>query len=1157
MAVNYTNLFADMGVFIKTINQFQNSATGLPASLSGEITGATQGNPCVVGSTAHGLKTGDRIRIDGVEGMTELNDIDYTITVVDVDNFQLGGIDATGFGTWTANGVWTRYAPRPDLPELLDSIESSLNGTSRHDLLDGVPSLFDGFKDAVIAWSDALAGKVDERLIHRVTVLSELPGVGNSTALQDVLVELYRDMIDQAQSIKLNTVTLGSATADSGNTGNGTVMNDKVLDGVSVPFDGGFANLEWKGTNSELCVASETMTLTCISDEDTDGLPAGEEIFLWEGEAQPDTPLGWKTEGSGVSLSIPTLNAHNLISNRNFESWSANVPESWDLDNGTAGTHISQETLASNVYRGDSAAKFSGDGAEATIQISQTIPLRLLTPNRRYLLTCFVRGSAAIAAGTLTIQFESPSGGYTAGSTEKITMSSSDLSTQTTYGREEFYFTVPNKIPDDLELVVKITGTLTSAKDVWVDSLAFGPVEWGGGLNVAIVAGSIQFVRGDRFTFTVANDDIGAFQEYFRKRHRFQFPSNASPTITFVQEAASGTVSVPPPAATITTYLDDIFTTAEAAPLTSPRTCEPSDPTLTAPGEIIFTDTGNDFSISSSRLQLGQQGVWGDPAAHGRNTDDSGFPRQRCFHFTASPGTAQYCAWGWIIDETPAEADMKHAMYMLSDRTIRLRHTLDAAPTGEFAGIFWDNEALDFKIFTRKDGGALWMVKGGYFGSDYRPLGFSITGTDVTLYNAVMSQTMSSGYTDTWKVDDEVPPTLYMSYFNGNVSTSQYDIGLAISNSLAQTGRLVENPCLPKGAVSAWDETHVKDPFPLKDGNDVKIWYHGLGAGGAKIGLATSPDGISNFVRSGANPLLSGSGWSSGGVQFPYVYKDADSVPARRYRMLFSGFDGSGNAAIGRAYSPDGVGWTENGSNPVIPRGSAGEFDASILLSGALIKVAGTYYFFYGGRNSTGFPHDDSVGLVTFTDWDGTFTKHASSPVLLRRTGDQALTANMALGSDTVKVGDSTVFDLNEVVVLLSAAGPNVAEQVKIQSKPDNETIIVSRTARQAFNTADNARIQTILRSVDPMDIWLDGGTYRMLATAFQSGISQSILEMMYLLKCPAATFPLGWEYDHENSPGHWLPSLGAALGWDARSSENLRFLRDADTHERVTMSLV
>jgi hypothetical protein len=421
----------------------------------------------------------------------------------------------------------------------LANIITKLSSTGREDILSGVQELYDGMKDSGISWATSNVSKINERIQHRATVLEELSGLGMGSDVLTILIELSRDMVVNSQDINASVVTVGAVTTDAGNTGNAVLLVDKVLDGVNSPINGGPYNPEWNGIDSQLSV-SDNFSVTCTADEDTDGLVLGEEQFIIEGNPISRAgPFGWETEGSGVSREVGSLNSHQLIANKDFESWSANVPESWDLDAGTAGTDVIQETTGADVYRGDSALRFTGDGATATFQISQTLPLRLLVPGQRYCLSCFVKGDATVGAGTLTIQFESPSGGYVAASSEKIEMLAAALAAQTSYGEEHFWINAPASIPDDLELVIKTTATLTSAATVQVDSLAFGPVEWFNGVSLAICSGSAQNIRTDRYTFTITNDDAGVFQTFFRKQYKFQMPSQTDASETQADSLAT------------------------------------------------------------------------------------------------------------------------------------------------------------------------------------------------------------------------------------------------------------------------------------------------------------------------------------------------------------------------------------------------------------------------------------------------------------------------------------------------------------------------------------------------------------------------------------------------------------------------------------------
>jgi len=72
--------------------------------ISHNITGATQANPCVITSNAHGFATGDDVYIDNVVGMTELNGHYFSVGATTANTFELAGINSTGYTAYSANG---------------------------------------------------------------------------------------------------------------------------------------------------------------------------------------------------------------------------------------------------------------------------------------------------------------------------------------------------------------------------------------------------------------------------------------------------------------------------------------------------------------------------------------------------------------------------------------------------------------------------------------------------------------------------------------------------------------------------------------------------------------------------------------------------------------------------------------------------------------------------------------------------------------------------------------------------------------------------------------------------------------------------------------------------------------------------------------------
>jgi uncharacterized protein (TIGR02217 family) len=72
------------------------------------ITGISQANPGNVLCVGHGFSTGDKIKITSVGGMTQVNNLYFTVTVVDADNFTIG-VNTSGYTAYTSGGSAIKY----------------------------------------------------------------------------------------------------------------------------------------------------------------------------------------------------------------------------------------------------------------------------------------------------------------------------------------------------------------------------------------------------------------------------------------------------------------------------------------------------------------------------------------------------------------------------------------------------------------------------------------------------------------------------------------------------------------------------------------------------------------------------------------------------------------------------------------------------------------------------------------------------------------------------------------------------------------------------------------------------------------------------------------------------------------------------------------
>jgi hypothetical protein len=85
----------------------------------GAITGATKADPCVITSASHGLTDSDKVRIENVGGMIELNGNSYYVDVLTTDTFALytdealtTSVDSSAYTTYTSGGNWDLVIPK-------------------------------------------------------------------------------------------------------------------------------------------------------------------------------------------------------------------------------------------------------------------------------------------------------------------------------------------------------------------------------------------------------------------------------------------------------------------------------------------------------------------------------------------------------------------------------------------------------------------------------------------------------------------------------------------------------------------------------------------------------------------------------------------------------------------------------------------------------------------------------------------------------------------------------------------------------------------------------------------------------------------------------------------------------------------------------------
>src|SRR5690554_2456012 len=179
------------------------------------------------------------------------------------------------------------------------------------------------------------------------------------------------------------------------------------------------------------------------------------------------------------------------------------------------------------------------------------------------------------------------------------------------------------------------------------------------------------------------------------------------------------------------------------------------------------------------------------------------------------------------------------------------------------------------------------------------------------------------------------------------------------------------NPIL-QSTSGPYDNTNISQPFIIRDGNLLKMWYMGdIGTAKTFILYAESFDGI-NWNHPLSTPVLypgeEGS-WDSWAVHSGPVIKE-NGV----YKMYYSGFsDLWGHWNIGLATSTDGINWIKH-PEPIL----VGNMEEFQLGANSIIKKNGVYYLYYTAGY---FQQTWWINLATSTDGIN-FTRYEGNPLL-------------------------------------------------------------------------------------------------------------------------------------------------------------------------------
>ena len=216
--------------------------------------------------------------------------------------------------------------------------------------------------------------------------------------------------------------------------------------------------------------------------------------------------------------------------------------------------------------------------------------------------------------------------------------------------------------------------------------------------------------------------------------------------------------------------------------------------------------------------------------------------------------------------------------------------TMHPSPVLAPSGGMWDAYTVEAPYVIRENR----QYKMWYWGGAAFPatsIGYATSPDGVTWTKPVGNPVLSAG-TSAWEAGSVGLPCVmavpggYRMWYAGATTSMQYGplcIGLATSaDGISWQKDTTHNPILHPGNAGSWDDSYVSTPRVVRLGNLYFMWYTGAGTwmGEYRGGLATSPDGITGWVKDPANPVLrpSQSGWDGGEVEAGSVVARGDTL---------------------------------------------------------------------------------------------------------------------------------------------------------------------------------------------------------------------------------------------------------------------------------------
>jgi N-acetylneuraminic acid mutarotase len=283
----------------------------------------------------------------------------------------------------------------------------------------------------------------------------------------------------------------------------------------------------------------------------------------------------------------------------------------------------------------------------------------------------------------------------------------------------------------------------------------------------------------------------------------------------------------------------------------------------------------------------------------------------------------------------------------------------------------WDEEIIAPSSVLYYDSAYhIWYAGGSFIKQDLK-IGHATSPDGITwTKDMINNPILDAGPEGAWDDDLVLEPTvlfnesIFHMWYAGHSGTDLSKgvrIGHATSmDGVTWTKDTVNNPVVDLGPEGSPDNGWISGSSVIYNGNEYHMWYNAYNGTNLPIHVchATSPDGVT-WTKDPSNPVLTteAGSWDWPRLDFPEVVFDGNT-----YHMWYSG-GGIFAWQIGYATSEDGTNWTKDNNNPVLKKGSAGNWDVKSVAFCSVIDSSGfKYKMWFGGGQS------DAMGSIGYAE---------------------------------------------------------------------------------------------------------------------------------------------------------------------------------------------